>query len=150
MSLLEEDTELFDGDVDETLKISRDLDFRPFQRKQKDFWRSKFIEYGDPQGYYFAEEFVKGGYRKWKKLQFAFYAKKEVGEWKETLEAKLQAGAMIQIAKQKDSFQAQRWLAERGWAEKNDKRTKEAKKHAERVEDEVAGDMERLGLRRVK
>lgn len=135
--------------VEERL-IDTDLDFKFTSREQKDFWRTQYIGMGDPFGYQFAEKWVRGGYRRWHKLQNTFHIRPEVNEWKQALEVKVRSEALLNIARQKDAFQAQRWLAEKGWDDKYDKRTKAAKKQAEQVEEAVASDMERLGLRRVK
>lgn len=132
--------------MDQQVKITKASDFRVSNREWKDHFRSLFIEMGDPTGYIFAEQYVEGGYRTWKKIVNSFDAKIEVGEWIETLSVRLQAEAILNIAKNRESFQANKWLADRGWDEKEDKRTKEAKKRAAEVDHFIRGDMERLGL----
>lgn len=132
------------------MKITGSHHFRSCNREQKDFWRSKFLELKDPTGYFFAQEYLEDGYRRWKSFTESHGVKQELREWMETLEVQLQAEAIVNIAKQKDSFQASRWLAEKGWTQKDDKRTKESKKKAEKVSEEIAEDMARLGFRVVK
>jgi len=127
-------------------KITKAADFRTGSREWKDQFRNLFIEIGDPTGYVFAEQYVEGGYRSWKKIANSFDAKSEIGEWMETLSVRLQAEAILNIAKNRESFQANKWLADRGWDEKEDKRTKEAKKRAAEVDQFIKNDMERLGL----
>jgi hypothetical protein len=138
----------------EERKIKGVGDFKTAARIQKDFWRERFLELNDPTGYNFSEAWLEGGYRCWDAFQKGYGAAQEVKEWKDTLAIKMQAESIISIAKQRDSFQALKWLADRGWEEKMDKRTKEAKKKAEAVEErtnrELQEDMARLGLRRVK
>lgn len=136
--------------IDEELRITDAKSFRLCRREQKDFWRSKYLESSDPTGYVFSEEWVAGGYRQWKNFRRTYEARNEIAEWEETLAVKLQAEGIKEIAKQKDSFQANKWLADRGWVAKEDGRTKQAKKAAERVATEVQADMERLGLKIVK
>lgn len=136
--------------IDETLKITSARDFRLCNRAQKDFWRKKFLEANDPTGFVFSEEWLEDGYRHWKNFRKAYEAKSEIQEWESTLDIQLQAKAIRAIAEQKDSFQANKWLADRGWIEKEDNRTKQAKKAADKVASEVADDMARLGLKLVK
>ena len=129
-------------------KITGSAEFRSFTRDKKDFYRAEYLSYDDPSGYIFAEAWVEDGYRKWVEMQNAFGVKDEFKEWKNTLEMKLQAQGIINIARQKDtSFQAAKWLADRGWAEKSDKRTKEHKKRTQEAVDHIKEDMERLGLK---
>lgn len=129
-------------------KIQGAGEFKTFSRKTKDFYRQAYLDSNDPTGYLFAEEWVEDGYRKWMMLQDAFGVRAEVLEWKKTLEMKLQSAAILSIAEQRGtSFQAAKWLADRGWQEKEDKRTKEHKKRAAEVNDHVAADMARLGLK---
>ena len=131
-------------------KISGSYQFRCMTREQKDMYRKDFLEIADPTGFIFSEKWLEDGYRKWTTFIHSIGVKEEVKEWQETLAIKLQATAITQIASQRDSFQALKWLADRGWVEKADKRTKEAKKAAARANEEVEADMERLGLKLVK
>lgn len=131
-------------------KINGSHHFKMCSREQKDFWRSEFLKTNDPTGYTFAERWLEDGYRKWKTFIVSWGVKEELKEWQDTLSVKLQAAAITQIAEQRESFQALKWLADRGWVERQDKRTKEAKKLAEKAHDEIAEDMARLGLKIVK
>lgn len=129
-------------------KIQGSNDFRYLSREKKDQFRKNFIGLNDPTGYLFAEEYVEGGYKKWASIQNSIGVKVEVEEWKKTLEIKLQSAAILSIAEQcSTSFQAAKWLSEKGWVEKEDKRTKENKKRMTEVNDHVAADMARLGLK---
>lgn len=131
-------------------KINGSHHFKMCSREQKDFWRSEFLRTNDPTGYTFAERWLEDGYRKWKTFIVSWGVKEELKEWQDTLSTKLQAAAITQIAEQRESFQALKWLADRGWVEKDDKRTRESKKAAAKAHEEVAADMERLGLKLVK
>lgn len=131
-------------------KINGSHHFKMCSREQKDFWRSEFLKTNDPTGYTFSERWLEDGYRKWKSFIVSWGVKEELKEWQDTLSVKLQAAAITQIAEQRESFQALKWLADRGWVERQDKRTKEAKKLAEKAHDEIAEDMARLGLKVVK
>jgi len=131
-------------------KIQGSYQFRCFTRELKDKYRKDFLEIADPTGFIFAEKWLEDGYRKWTTFINSIGVKEEIKEWQETLAIKLQATAITQIATQRDSFQALKWLADRGWVEKADKRTKEAKKAAVKANEEIEADMERLGLKLVK
>ncbi len=133
-----------------TEKIAGSYHFRGMSREQRDIYRKDFLEIADPTGFIFAEKWLEDGYRKWTTFIHSVGVREEVKEWQETLAVKLQAAAITQIATQRDSFQALKWLADRGWVEKSDKRTKEAKKASAKAHEEVQADMERLGLKLVK
>ena len=134
----------------EEIKIIGAHHFRTCNRDQKDFWRTRFLESNDPTGYVFAEAWIEDGYRKWREFVGAHGVKNEIQEWMDTLAVKLIASGILNIAVQRESFQASKWLADRGWMEKEDKRTKESKKKAEKAHEEIQEDMERLDLRLVK
>lgn len=137
------------SDVDPDLKILGTFHFKSASRPQKDFWREKFLSMSDPTGYTFAEECVQDGYRKWPALIKGYGCKAEFEEWHRTLQVKMQAKGIRDMALQKDSFQAAKWLASKGWMEVEDKRTKEARKMTEKANSEIQEDMARLGLRLV-
>jgi hypothetical protein len=134
----------------EERKIKGIGDYRTAPRIQKDFWREKFLEAGEPTGYVFSEAWLEGGFREWNGFRSGYGVKNDLKEWHDTLAVKLQAQGILNIAKQRESFQASKWLADQGWLEKMDKRTKEAKKNAERAHEEIQNDMARLGLKLVK
>lgn len=134
----------------EEIKIIGAHHFRTCNRDQKDFWRTHFIESNDPTGYIFAETWIEDGYRKWKTFVSSHGVKAEIQEWLDTLAVKLIAQGILNIATQRESFQASKWLADKGWMEKEDKRTKEAKNKTEKAHEEIQEDMARLGLKLVK
>lgn len=135
--------------LDPDLKIKGTFHFKSASRSQKDFWREKFLSSMDPTGYTFAEEWVEDGYRKWESLLNGYGCKDELKEWGKTLQVKMQAMGLRNLAEQKDSFQAAKFLASKGWLETEDKRTKEARKMTEKANEEIREDMARLGLRLV-
>jgi hypothetical protein len=136
--------------VDPTMKLSDTPSFRSAGKAQRDFWREQFIAMRDPTGYAFAEKWCEGGYRQYLSLASSFVASKDLAEWKDALEVSLQSEGILRIAQQKDSFQAGKWLADRGWAEQKDKRSKAAKRATEKAHSDVQDDMHRLGLSLVK
>lgn len=137
------------SEVDPDLKIVGTFHFKSQTRPQKDFWRERFLESMDPTGYTFAEEYVQDGYRKWPDLIKGYGCKAEFDEWHRTLQVKMQAKGIRDLALQKDNFQAAKFLASKGWLETEDKRTKEARRMTEKANEEIKEDMARLGLRLV-
>jgi hypothetical protein len=116
--------------------------------------RRLFLSYSDPTGYQFAKE-VLGSYEHWKRLCRATWFKQHLEVWLEELEVKLLSQGLQKIQKiAKDdsgqSFNANKYLAEKGWQPKKGRPKKadierEAKIQAG-VEAAVADDMERLRL----
>jgi len=82
--------------------------------------RKTFVELGDPTGYKWAMKYL-GDYNHWKELMKAKWFKEAHAKWLEELHIKNQAEAIDvirEIAKDennKQSLQAARYLAERGW-----------------------------------
>jgi len=108
-----------------------------------------YLEHEDPTEYDFANKFLLG-WKHWQKICGNRQILKHVEEWREELELKLRSQAvrdMIDQSVDKGSFQASKWLADRGWDKKaagrpsqveakKDQRVKEAL-NAEFEEDNV-------------
>lgn len=78
-----------------------------------------YIACGDPTGYMFATEHL-GGWQHWLALQES-QMKPILAQWEEELEAKIRAGAVMDIMKRAGSdkgYQAEKWLADGGWKPK--------------------------------
>lgn len=131
-------------EIEPTGKINGARAFQRANRAKKNFWKQEYLALEDPTGYAFAQAWVDGGWEIWKMLT----ARPEIKEWQAELEVRLQSKGMRDMAA-RGTLEAARWLAERGWLPKEDKRTKEAKKRAEKAEEEFAADADRLGLERV-
>ena len=136
-------------------KITSVKHFKYSSAAERNEWKKAYIEANDPTGYLFGEKWVEGGFEHWYRLSRTSAFKKVVPVWQEELEVKLQsigvrALVMEAASGEKASGAAARWLASRGWIPKEDKRTKDSKRKAERAAEEIKQDFERLGLKAVK
>lgn len=120
----------------------------------KETWailKEEYLEAEDVTEYLFATEsdVLDGGKKgdKWKHWQMICkspYCKNDIERWREELEIKLRAKALreiIKTARSEKGFQAQKYLADKGWSQKRGRPSKEEvegerKKHAA-VMDEV-------------
>ena len=75
-----------------------------------------FIEMGDPTEYSFANTYLLG-WRHWKRLCENKIVRKHIDEWREELEVKLRCEGILAAIDQArgGTFQAAKWLADRGW-----------------------------------
>ena len=115
--------------------------------------RRLYLECEDITEYEFANKYF-GGWSHWKRLQGNKRILREIDEWREELEVKIRAQAIRSIVDQtasesQGSFQAAKWLADKGWDKarvgrpsKSDKEKDD--KIAEKLADEFAGDVARL------
>jgi len=110
-----------------------------------------YMATNDPTEYTVATKHL-GGWAHWKRLRGNKSLAKHFDEWQEELNAKLTADGVlltISIAKEGNTFQAAKWLADSGWIEKKAGRPSkesiegEIKKQA-RDNDEFAEDLLRL------
>ncbi len=112
-----------------------------------------YLEYADPREYNFAREYLYD-WPHWKRLTNNKTVGRHIEEWREELELSLVSEGvqvMINLATEKDSYQAAKFLADRGWDKSergrpsNDKVKEEIKKRADAAE-EFAEDFELLEL----
>lgn len=116
-----------------------------------------YLQYNDPTEYQFAIE-VLGNYSHWKLLSNCDWFKPYVESWRDEMEAKLTSEAVRQIAlasMEEKGFQAAKWLAEKGYKEKQvGAKSKAAKAKEAKINQMVDEDLEkdavRLGLRAIK
>jgi len=118
-------------------------DYALFTLKEQDYeYKGKtypslkqlYLEMCDPIEWDFAQEYLLG-YQHWKRLCANKIIAKHVDEWREELELKLRSQATAQMLDMsEDSFQAVKWLADKGWEKKTVGRP--AKK-AQEIEDEL-------------
>ncbi len=81
--------------------------------------RNKFIALEDPTGILFADMYL-GGYDHWKALQSCRGLETELASWDEELEARLRCKALQGVKIMSvDSFQAAKFLVDRGWSKKS-------------------------------
>lgn len=82
-----------------------------------------YMEMEDPTEYEFANEYL-GGWTHWKKLCDSPFFLEHVTNWREELTIKLKAKALHQIRQKaqdpdnKDNYQANKFLIDKGWEEK--------------------------------
>ena len=77
--------------------------------------RKDFIACGDPTGIVFADKHL-GGYDHWLALKSAKALETEITKWEEELEARIRSQSLLQIKEMSmDSFQASKFLMDRGW-----------------------------------
>lgn len=86
--------------------------------------RKLFVELEDPTEYIFAETYL-DGWTHWKKLSSASFFKEHLAEWREELDVRLRAKALVRIkqraeANTKDSLQADKLLLSGGWKPSED------------------------------
>lgn len=101
-----------------------------------------YLEHEDPIEYDFATEYLLG-YDHWERLCENKIIGKHVEQWRKELELKLRSQAAAQMLElsAENSFQAVKWLADKGWEKKGVGRpNKKAKEMEEELERRVATD----------
>lgn len=107
--------------------------------KGKKFYSLKrlYLEHGDPKEYSFARKYLYD-WNHWQRLCKNSIIKKHIEEWRNELELSLVSegvAALIDMALNKDSYQAAKFLAERGW-DKGDR--------GRPSKDEIDGELKRM------
>lgn len=111
-----------------------------------------YLNEEDPSEYMFASKYLLG-WQHWKRLCENKIIKKHVEEWREELELKLKSRAvkdMINLCgSENGSFQAAKWLAEKGWDKRLAGRPSKAEieRHAaidKRLDEEFGADILRM------
>lgn len=102
--------------------------------------RRLYVDLADPTEYSFACTYL-DGWSHWKKLCEANWFKEHLREWREELEVKLRAAALLKIretaaADKKESFQAQKFIVQGGWKTPEDKE-KVGRPSKEKIKDEA-------------
>lgn len=141
------------------LEIGYDTDFAVYTFKEKDHeYKGKvypsikrlYLEHEDPPEYDFATTYFYS-WNHWQRLCGNKIILKEISEWREELELKLRSQAIKDIIDNsaEGSYQASKWLADRGWDKqavgrpsKVDK-VKEAKMQ-DRLTSEFGGEVKRM------
>lgn len=109
-----------------------------------------FLLTSDPTEYKFATTYLLG-WKHWMRLCENKILKTHITEWREELEIKLRSEGVYQVmqASQGGSWQAAKWLADRGWDQRGAGRPtdEEKAKHLkiqEKIDNEYAGDIIRM------
>lgn len=112
--------------------------------------RRLYLEMGDPTEYQFATTYLLG-WKHWQRICENKLLRKHVDEWREELEVKLRSegvhAALVQA--RSGSWQAAKWLVDKGWVESKAGRPSKADVEREtkmqaRIADEFTDDYERL------
>ena len=109
-----------------------------------------YLEMEDVTEYDFANTYLLG-WNHWQRLCENKAIRKHIDEWREELEYKLRSQAAKQMIKQaaKGSYQASKWLLDRGWATRGAGRPSQAEKDSKlaqdrRLDEEYGADVVRL------
>lgn len=109
-----------------------------------------YLEMNDPTEYNFATTYFIG-WSHWMRICENKAIRKHIDEWREELEIKLRAKAVEQVMLEasKGSFQASKWLADRGWSNRGAGRPSklEQEKHKkiqETIDNEYGADVVRM------
>lgn len=112
--------------------------------------KKQYLEIADPTEYRFATACLLG-WRHWLRLLENKQVRTHIDEWREELEVKLRSEGVgnVMAAAKLGSYQAGKWMADRGWEQHGVGRPKKAdieaqKKFEERVNDEYGADVHRL------
>lgn len=76
-----------------------------------------YLQYSDPKEYNFANEYLVD-YPHWQRITHNKTLREHVDQWRAELELKLISdgvSVLIDLATEKDSYQAAKWMADRGW-----------------------------------
>lgn len=127
-----------------------DVKFKPVYTL--DDWKDVFLDCRDPSEYRPAMELL-GDWEHWQEVRNHPMIKQHVDKWQAELEVKLRSEAIAQMkfhAKQAGGTAAAKWLADKGYASADTKRSvgrpiKEKEVEAPQI-GRIAGDMARLGI----
>jgi len=90
------------------------------------YWslRKKFVDCEDPTEYEFANKWL-GGWQHWLELQKCEEIAEHIDSWREERDVKMRSKGvrkLVELASAEEaSFQAAKWLADKGWEEKQKK-----------------------------
>lgn len=105
-----------------------------------------FLAHEDPTEYDFAATYLLG-WNHWKRLNANKMLTKHFDEWREELELKIRSQAVREIvdltAGEGGSFQAAKWLADRGWDKRAPGRPSKAEQERDdRIEEHIANEFQ--------
>lgn len=99
---------------------------KPYDYKGLPSLKRLYLEMEDETEYNFAYKYFES-YDHWMKIQELSWMKDLIAEWRHELQIKIKAGALTRIkvdakSNSKSAFQANRYLLEKGWVDKEEKR----------------------------
>jgi hypothetical protein len=110
-----------------------------------------YTSFEDPLEYDFANEYL-SGWKHWCRILDNKWCMKHIQEWRDELEIKIRSQAVkdiMDLSLNNDSFQAAKWLADRGWEKRGAGRPSKAEKQKEssmntRIAEEFSADVKRM------
>lgn len=107
-----------------------------------------YLKTADPTEYEFANKHL-FNWQHWKRLCSNNIILREIEEWREELEVSLRSAAVLNMADMTENFQAQKFLAERGWEKNGVGRPKKVdplreEKMADKIADELKDTLTRM------
>ena len=137
------------GYSDESLYTLKDIDHE-WNGKSYPSLKRLYLEVADPTEYTFATEHLLG-WRHWQRICENKVLARHVDEWRDELEVKLRSKAILDAvhAAKTGNFQAAKWVADRGWANKGAGRPSKSDVEREtkiqsRIDEEYKGDVVRM------
>lgn len=116
-----------------------------------------YLESEDVTGYLFSNKYLLG-WKHWQRLQNNKLIASHIKEWEQEMEIRLTAlgiQGIIDVASSESGFQANKWLAEKGWVKRGAGRpsNEEIERNIQekvRINEEFSDDFERLGLQLIE
>jgi hypothetical protein len=137
------------GYTPEAIYTLKEIDYK-YNGKLFPSLKRLYLEASDPTEYSFATAHLLG-WKHWVRICENKQIRKHVDEWREELEIKLRSAAVLKVMQEADkgTFQAAKWLADRGWdtraAGRPSKLEKEKNaKIQEHIDSEYGGDVVRM------
>lgn len=137
------------GYTDEAIYTLKEVDHE-YNGKTYPSLKRLYLEAADPTEYVFATTHLMG-WKHWQRICENKLLRKHIDEWREELEVKLRSEAVRQAIAHAASgtFQAAKWVADRGWATRGAGRPSKAdldreKRIQEKIDDEYSGDVIRM------
>ena len=137
------------GYSDESLYTLKDIDHE-WNGKNYPSLKRLYLECADPTEYTFATTHLLG-WRHWQRICENKVLARHVEEWRDELEVKLRSKAILDAvhAAKTGNFQAAKWVADRGWANKGAGRPSKSDVEREtkiqsRIDEEYKGDVVRM------
>jgi hypothetical protein len=137
------------GYTDEAIYTLKEVDYT-YNGKLYPSLKKLFLEASDPTEYTFATQHLLG-WRHWQRICANKLLLKHIEEWREELEVKLRSEAVRQAIAHAASgtFQAAKWVADRGWATRGAGRPSKADleretRIQEKIDNEYNGDVVRM------
>jgi hypothetical protein len=137
------------GYTDEAIYTLKEVDHE-YNGKVYPSLKRLYLEAADPTEYVFATEHLMG-WKHWQRICENKLLRKHIEEWREELEVKLRSEAVRQAIAHAASgtFQAAKWVADRGWATRGAGRPSKAdvdrdKRIQEKIDDEYSSDVVRM------